>query len=150
MAEASPNFALITEQDLEDLIDAADSQNTKKQIQYAVNRLSDFAKYKKTSFAAVEAFTTSELDSFLSLFYASLRKQKDGATLYTKKSMQAIRYGLMRHFLKSKGFNICKDVEFDGSNKTFKAMLVKLKDAGKGWVKRKSRISTKDMAKIQA
>ena len=115
-----------------------------------MNRLSDFAKYKKTSFAAVEAFTTSELDSFLSLFYASLRKQKDGATLYTKKSMQAIRYGLMRYFLKSKGFNICKDVEFDGSNKTFKAMLVKLKDAGKGWVKRKSRISTEDMAKIQA
>ena len=53
MAEVGPNFALVTEQDLKDLNDAADSQNTKKQIQCAVNRLSDFAKYKKTSFAAV-------------------------------------------------------------------------------------------------
>ena len=47
MAEAGPNFALITDEDLEELIDAADSQNTKKQIQYAVKRLSDFAKFQE-------------------------------------------------------------------------------------------------------
>ena len=46
---------------------------------------------KRTGFS-VEELTNSELDDFLSRFYAGLRRE-DG-TLFAKKSMHGIRYGL--------------------------------------------------------
>ena len=89
-------FVLVTDEEIGDLIDSADSANTKKQIQYAVNRLEAYAVFTGTSLAVVEALPDDELDMFLSLFFAGLCKA-DGS-LYTKKSMHGIKYGLHCRF----------------------------------------------------
>ncbi|XP_038045512.1 uncharacterized protein LOC119720063 [Patiria miniata] len=143
-----PTFASISDIDLKDLIDAADSNNTKKQIKYAINRLDAYARFVGTTLSAVEALSMRALDEFLCRFYASLRKL-DGK-LYTKKSMQGIRYGLQRHIQALHDWDLSKQREFAGSNKVFKAMLVKLKREGKGFVRHKSPISVADMEKMQA
>lgn len=142
-------FAVIEDEDLLALLDAADSKNTKRQIKYAVKVLAQYAETRGgTSLSAVEVMPAAELDAFLGKFYPALRKE-DG-TLYTKKSMQGIRYGLQRHFQSLRGWDVVKDVEFKESNKSFKAMLVKLKDEGLGYVHHKATIPQSDFTKMQA
>ena len=52
-----PTFASISNIDLKDLIDTADSNNTKKQIKYGINRLDAYAKFVgTTSISAVSSF----------------------------------------------------------------------------------------------
>ena len=139
-------FVLLNDEELDELISNADSLNTKKQIAYGVGRLRKYAEFAGTTFEAVEAMSAEELDQFLSRFYAGLRKA-DG-TLYTKKSMQGIKYGLHRHFKTARDIDIMKSDKFPKSNEAYKAFMVKLKQAGKGSVKHKKAISKEDMAKI--
>ncbi len=140
------SFVLVSDQELGDLIESADSVNTKKQIQYAVSRLEAYAVFTGTSLAAVEALPGDELDVFLSRFFAGLRKA-DGS-LYTKKSMHGIKYGLHRHFKAVKDVDITKSDIFRRSHEAYKAMMVKLKKEGKGSVRHKDPVSKEDMAKI--
>lgn len=146
MAACGSNFALLNDEELAQLCDEADSVNTKKQIKYALRRLEAFAEASGTNLAAVESLNATELDLFLSRFYAGLRT--DSGELYTKKSMHAIRYGLNRHFEATKDMDISQSKVFKESNKTYKAMLVKLKKHGKGAVQHKKAVSEEDMAKI--
>lgn len=136
-------FELIDDQGIEQLLDGADSENTKKAVKYSVNRLEQYEKYVGEK-APVQS--EEKLDHFLTKFFASLR-QKNGE-LYQKKSMQTIRYGLQRHFMRF-GYNIVEGPDFKNSNKVWKAMMVKLKKAGKGSVTHKSPIGKGDMDKIQ-
>ena len=142
-------FALVDDSDLLNLLEAADSKNTKRQIKYSVNVLQQYAETRGScSITDVESMTNEQLDSFLSKFYPALRKEN--GQLYTKKSMQGIRYGLQRHFQKVRDVDIVKNPLFTESNKSFKAMLVKLKDEGLGYVKHKSVIPQDDFNKISA
>ena len=102
--------------------------------------------YEQFSGKKAPVSSAAELDKFLGKFYASLRQQN--GELYQKKSMQAIRYGLQRH-LSAFGHEIVEGAEFNESNKYLKAMMIKLKKAGKGSVTHKSAINRKDMEKIQ-
>lgn len=140
------SFVLVSEQDLSELLDGSDAENTKKQIRYAVNRLDAYAACAGTSLAAVEAMDEADLDKFLSRFFAGLRKA-DG-TLYTKKTMHGIRYGLHRHFKAQRDIDITKSDKFSASNGVYKAMMVKLKKEGKGSIRHKNSISKEDMARI--
>ncbi|KAJ8040475.1 hypothetical protein HOLleu_14774 [Holothuria leucospilota] len=140
------NFVLLNEEELAELLDSADSSSTKKQIQYAVRRMEAFAHCAGTNLASVQQYDSAELDRFLSRFYCGLRK--DTGELYTKKSMHAIRYGLSRHFQATLDVDILRSDLFKESNKTYKAMLVKLKQSGKGAVKHKNAVSKEDMGKI--
>ncbi|XP_034041783.1 uncharacterized protein KIAA1958-like [Thalassophryne amazonica] len=141
-------FVFVTDEDLSELTDGANSSNTKKQIQYAISRLEAFAVFAGTSLAEVEALTDEELDTFLSRFFAGLRKA-DGS-FYTKKSMHGIKYGLHRHFKAVRDVDITKPDTFHRSYETYKAMMCKLKQAGKGYIKHRSAITKEDMAKIFA
>ena len=143
---ASPNFVLLNETELAELLNDADSANTKKQIQFAKNRLEAFAGFSGKTLSEVDNYNHSELDTFLSQFYGGLRK--DNGELYTKKSMQAIRYGIQRYFQTTKDVNICDSKVYKDSNKTYKAMMVRLKKCGKGIVKHKNAVSAEDMRKI--
>jgi hypothetical protein len=138
-------FVMLTDDDIADLVDGTDAANTKKQIKFAVQRLETFSKFAGVDLNLID--DDAQLDKLLSRFYAGLRKN-DG-TLYTKKSMHAIRYGLHRHFLK-KDVDITKVENFKESSRVYKSMMVKLKQAGKGCVQHKSPISEEDMAKIFA
>ncbi|XP_071956065.1 uncharacterized protein [Antedon mediterranea] len=147
MAESGCNFALLSDEDIARLHDdAPESSNTKKQIKYAVSRLEAFAIAVSTTLADVESLDTTELDCFLSRFYGGLRR--DNGELYTRKTMHAIRYGLGRHFMAEKCVDITQSWVFKESDKTYKAMLVKLKKLGKGGVRHKQAVTEDDMKKI--
>ena len=62
--------------------------------------------------------------------------------------MHAIRYGIHRHFLSVKDWDITKNDTFKQSNKVYKAMMVKLKQEGKGFVQHEEPVSKDDMTKI--
>lgn len=146
MAAAPTNFVLLNEEEFAELLDSADSSGTKRQIHYAIRRMEAFAHFTGTDLATVQQYDCAELDRFLSRFYCGLRK--DTGELYTKKSMHAIRYGLRRHFQATMDVDILKTNLFKLSNKTYKAMLVKLKQSGKVPVKYKNPVSKEDMGKI--
>ena len=137
-------FELLNDGDLEALLDNADSSNTKKLIKFAVTRLEQFEKFTGEE---VPVGDVAKLDEFLGRLYASFRQKK--GELYQKKSMQSIRYGLQRHFMQISGCDIVDGSEFKESSKIWKAVMVKLKQAGKGSVQHKAAISKLDMAKIQ-
>ena len=139
-------FVLLTDVDeLENFLDC-DSVNTKKVTKYAVNRLEAFAKcVGLNSLEDVDNLKADELDKSLSRFYAGSRK--DDGTLYTKKSIQSIKYGIHKYFL-AKGVDTNAE-NFRESQQSFKAMSQKLKHEGKGFVKHKNPVTKEDMIKIR-
>jgi site-specific recombinase XerD len=143
-ASSNKPFVMVSEDDISELIEDSDAENTKKQIRYAVSRMNSFAACAGDT--SLENMTDLELDNFLSRFYAGLRK--DDGHLYSTKCMHALRYGIHKHFQSIKGIDITNSDQFVQSNKVFKAMLVKLKKEGKGVVKHKDPISKLDMTKI--
>jgi hypothetical protein len=144
--EAQPRFQLIDDDGLTQFIDSADSENTKKQIKYSVSVFNDFC--KQADATNYDDIDVTALDVLLSKFYAGARNKK--GQLYSKKSMQSIRFGLQRHFFTKRGMDIIKGKEFTVSNKVFKALLVKLKSEGKSSVKRHPTVNKEDMDLIQA
>ena len=79
-------------------------------------------------------YVVQDLDKLLCRFYAGLRK--DDGTLYTKKSMQAIKYGIFKHFM-ARGTDTSSE-NFPESKQCIKAMMKKLKQEGKDFVKHKN------------
>ena len=137
-------FVLLTDDELENFLDC-DSVNTKKLTKYAVNRLEAFVKcVGLNSLEDVDNLKADELDKLLSRFYAGSRK--DDGTLYTKKSIQSIKYGIHKYFL-AKGIDTNAE-NFRESQQSFKAMSQKLKREGKGFVKHKNPVTKEDMIKI--
>ena len=142
----SKSFHVPTDEELADLVGNMDSKNTKKTLKLAREKLLGFAKYSGTN---LESLTDpSDLDAFLSKFYAGIRKE-DG-TNYKKRTMQTLKYGVQRHYLdESAGLDITDKVKFPQLNRTFKAIVVQLKKEGKGHVQHKPVISKPDMKKMQ-
>jgi len=60
-----------------------------------------------------------------------------------------IRFGLQRHFLLKREFDIISDGEFSKSNQNFEAAIVESKRQGFGKVDHHSPISNEDLGKIQ-
>ena len=147
-------FQLLNEEDLVDLLDQADSKNTKRQIKYAV---SIFEEYCSTSGDEIEKLTDAELDDLLtspvtSRFYAGLVKQIRRNVQQENNANNSL--GLQRYFesRRTRKIDIVKGNDFKGSNnKVFKAFLEKLKKNGKGKVKRHPpvSVSSPDMQRIQ-
>ncbi|XP_033125569.1 uncharacterized protein LOC117123679 [Anneissia japonica] len=127
--------------------DSSESINTKRQIKYAVTILSDYAHSIGSSLADVESLSSKEADSFLVKFYAALRRH-DGSS-YTHKSMHGIKFGLQRHFQEIHGWDITRDKDFRESIKVFRAILLRLKQAGLAVVRSKTFISDSDFLKIK-
>ena len=79
-------------------------------------------------------------------FYANARR-KDGSC-YTKNSMNAIRYGISRFLMAEKNLNITEDIEFCPFNRVFTALLVELKQVGKGKVNHHPEMTKEDLKKL--
>ena len=131
MAECG-RFKLVNKSDLEELLSSAGSENTQKQVKYAVRMFEDYLKVINCNLCRVNELTNAGLDEVLGKFYASAR-QKNGE-LYSKKSMLTIRFGLQRHFLNTRKVDIIKDSEFSESSRVFKSLSSTLKKVGKGQV----------------
>ncbi|XP_072048519.1 uncharacterized protein KIAA1958-like [Amphiura filiformis] len=145
VATPPARFQLFNDEELASFIDSADSDNTKKQIKYSVSVFDDYRKQAQVDYADLD---NAALDVLLSKFYAGVRNKQ--GKLYSKKSIQAIRFGLQRHFLSQRGVDIVKSQEFSVSSKAFKALLVTLKQQGKAVVNKHPPVSKPDMDRIQA
>ena len=144
---AMPRFQLMDDIQLQDLIDSADSKNTKYAVKYGIKIFEEFLRNVNTDLGDVNRLPNADLDKILQKFYAGCR-QKNG-DYYSKKSMLTIRFGLQRHFLNTKSVDIIKHEDFANSSRIFKCFSATLKQQGKGFVKHKLPISQEDMAKIQ-
>lgn len=145
-AEPEARFALLSDEDFQDLLKNRLSKNSKSAIQTAVNLLSEYARSRSTSLADVEQLPVADLDSYLSRYFAEIRK-KDGS-MFTRNSVLVNRYGLQQHFKKIRGFDIVCDSQFKSFQEMFSAVLVNLKAAGKGVVQHKQPLSAEDFSKL--
>jgi len=139
-------FASLSDADLQDLISNRLSKRSKASIQTAVNVFSEYARSRDTSLADIEQLPVSDLDQFLSRYFAELRK-RDGS-LYTRNTVLANRYGLQQHFKKVRGFDIISDTQFNSLHDMFSAVLVHLKSEGKGIVLHKQPLTSEDFSKL--
>ena len=148
MANTAGNksFHVPTDEELADLVGQMDSGNTKKSLKFARDKLLGFAAYSNTNLET-GLDVPSDLDSFLTKFYAGVRKE-DG-TSYKKRTMQALRYGVQRHYMDESDWDITDKVKFPQSNRMFKAVMVSLKKQGKGFVEHKPVITSTDMQTMQ-
>ena len=125
MAEAmNPRFELLDDDQLQDLIDSADSKNTKNAVKYAVRIFEGYLQIINTDLDNVNKLPNSELDKILQKFYAGVRQKN--SSLYCKKSMLSIRFGLQRHFLNAKNVDIVKHEDFAISSRVFKCFSATL------------------------
>lgn len=118
----------------------------KKAIKTALNILTAYCASKDVLFSDMEQLHVEDLCSLLKGFYAAARNQK--GDYYSKKSMISIRYGIQRHFLKIRDIDIVNNVDFKPANLVFQAMLVKLKQEGKGISVHKPPIQNDDLKKL--
>ena len=61
-----PQFHLLSEQEINDLIDGTDSKSTKRTIKFGCTKLESFAEYTGTD---LENISFESLDNFLGSFY---------------------------------------------------------------------------------
>ena len=138
-------FGSTTEEEIEKLLDEKESKSTKNSTKQALTILKHFCLEKGVS-ADFEELSSPELNQLLKNFYANARKQ-DGS-FYTKNTLNAIRYGLARHFMKEKKLNIVEDPHFAECNRVFSASLVELKKKGFAKVNHHPEITTDDLEKL--
>ena len=87
-----PCFQLLDEDELLEFVEGNDSKNTKKQIKYGLSVFLDFCGQTNANFN--NDIDDEALDRLLSQFYAGARNKS--GDLYSKKTMQAIRFSLQR------------------------------------------------------
>ena len=141
-----PGFVLLTDQEMDELLDSVDSKNTKKVERYARHKLERFCSLVGMDIESLHQLPTRELDNLPSRFWGSLRK--DDGTLFKKKSLQSIKFGIWKMF-KAKEIDISSSKEFHKFNNMYKAVLKQVKTDGKGTVKHKPPVNNNDMRKIR-
>ena len=76
--------------------------------------------------------------------------KKQNGDSYKKSALMGIRFGVQRHFLLKREFDILSDGEFSKSNQIFEAAVVELKQQGFGKVDHHNPTSEEDLEKIQS
>ncbi|XP_070572604.1 zinc finger MYM-type protein 2-like [Ptychodera flava] len=147
---ASKRHAELTPAQLDDILLQMDSKHTRVATNGAVSVFQNYLSSKYGySPREIETFTAATLDTALCTFYAEVRTQK--GELYTKKSLQSLRYGIQRFFNQPpmrRNFDIVDGEDFSNSRKMFSAVCKQLKSQGKGNVVHKPAILPGDLAKI--
>ena len=144
-ADAS-RFANLNDDEFNALLNGRLSTNTKQVIKSAMATFYDYARSKDNTVTDIDQMSVVELDNFLGRFYAEARKA-DGS-MYARKSLLSLRYGIAQHFKKTRSLDITKSGEFASSIETFAAVLVQLKQTGNGSVIHKEPLSTEDFNKL--
>ncbi|XP_072180312.1 uncharacterized protein [Diadema setosum] len=131
-----------------DTIEDNENTYTRKVIKYSRSIFETYCEQNHISAACggkQEVFAT--LDGVLAKFYVEARNR--GGKLYSKKTMQAVRFGLQRHFASLYEIDITRHPAFFHSNSVYKHVLKGLKTAGKANVKHRPQITSDDIIRIQ-
>ena len=142
-------FSRLSEEEIQNLIEGKDSENTRKATKNAVvTFLAYWNKVKPEdervkSKESLKMIPKKELDELLANFWPNAEKQTGDC--YRKSALVGIRFGLQRHFLLKREFRIITDGELFKSNQIFKATIVELTRQGFGRVDHHSPISKEDL-----
>lgn len=74
---------------------------------------------------SLEKIPKKELNGLLANFWPNAKKLNGDS--YKKSALMGIRFGLQRHFLLKREFDILSDGEFSKSNQIFEAAIIELK-----------------------
>ena len=128
-------FKQLTNEEIQQLVEAKDSENTRRATKNAVatflafcNEVTPEEPVKNTE--SLEKMSKNELNELLTNFWPNARK-KNGEN-YKKTALMGLRFGLQRHFLLKRDFDIINDGEFSKSNQVYEAAVVELKRQGFG------------------
>lgn len=139
MAETS-RFASLEPEDLTKILNDRDSKNTKNVIGVAKRIIGDYL------LENLDQACTEDVVKTLRQFYGEVRKT-DG-TLYAKKSLITLRFGLQKHFIETRKEDIINSEHYNAANDMFKAMMVAMKKEGKATVNHKEPICPEDLQKL--
>ena len=146
-------FKQLTNEEIQQLVEVKDSENTRRGTKNAVatflafcNEVTPEEPVKNTE--SLEKMSKNELNELLTNFWPNARK-KNGEN-YKKTALMGLRFGLQRHFLLKRDFDIINDGEFSKSNQVYEAAVVELKRQGFGRVDHHRPISKEDLEKIQS
>ncbi|KAK2549950.1 hypothetical protein P5673_029555, partial [Acropora cervicornis] len=125
-------------EEIQNLVEGKDSENTRKATKNAVVTFLAYwnevkpenERVKNTE--SLEKLPKKELNELLANFWPNAKKQNGDS--YKKSALMGIRFGLQRHFLLKREFDILSDGEFSRSNQIFEAAIVELKRQGFGKV----------------
>ena len=137
MAETGKRFWNI---DAEQFTVEQQNVKTKQATKYAINVLKEFMAEKNID-GPIDVLQVNELNDLLSDFYANCRNVE--GEFYSKSTMIAIRQGIRRYLQKpplNRDYDIIKDARFNKANGSFKSMLKKVRQEGKGVVQHKNPI----------
>ena len=135
-------FATFSSQDIENIVQNKDSNNTKRATKVARQVFTEYLKEKKL----LEPEEPSELAKCLKSFYVEARK-KDGSC-YSMGTLRSLKFGLCRYYKAERGIDIMNDKEFIEVGKVFSAQCVQMKKDGLAKVEHKPPISDGDMKKL--
>ena len=148
MEPPKKRFASLSAEEIGLMVTEKDSKNTQRATKNALATLKAFCDENDQITTDLEGVTKQELNELLISFYANARK-KNGEH-YKKSALMSLRFGLQRHFMSKREFNIIADPQFTKSNKVFEAAIVDLKRHGFGKVEHHDPISKEDLEKIQS
>ena len=135
-------FASLTDSDLDMLLIEKDAASTRRTTNGAVKVFRLYLKEKGLP-ENFEQASSSDLDSYLSQFYAEARQQN--GEKYQRTSLNSIRYGIKRH-LNDK--DIINGSEFRKSKDMFIAVTKDLKRDGKGGINHYPPMEDADLMKM--
>ena len=140
-------FADLSREEIAGLVDGKDSKNTQLVTKTALTTFRAFCEEKHPDKTQdFHEISKEELNELLVDFYPNARKKTGGH--YKKSALSSIRFGLQRHFMLKREFNIISDPLFKQSNQVFEAVVVELKRQGFAKVEHHEPILTEDLAKI--
>ncbi|KAK3082769.1 hypothetical protein FSP39_004871 [Pinctada imbricata] len=139
---ATPRFADLSEEDLQELLDSRSSANTKKLIKSSLAVLTTYLEERGRQISELEEGSIDQLNCVLRKFYAEVKKV-DGER-YAKKSMVTLRYDLQKHFLKVRNEDVINDERYATCTEMFKAV----KRDGVGESKQKDPLPPEDISKL--
>ena len=139
---AASRFTSLSEENITQLLNNKDSENTKKFTKQHRLVFESYLKEKNIRNPSTEV----ELAAVLRKFYAEARK-KDGQ-MYSKNSLCSIRFAFFRHFKQELIIDIIKDTEFNEANRIYEAQCVELKKQGLAKTEHKPPIADEDIKKL--
>ena len=128
-SSATSRFADIVS--VEEFIEWQENENTREKAEQNIALQKEFLTLKGEA-RAVEEISPDEIDSFISEFIITVRKNDDNED-YEPSSLRGMLASFERYLKrKNYGYSIIKDVEFEKARVAFKSKQKDLKKKGKG------------------
>ena len=136
------HFSRLLEEEIQNLIEGKDSENTRKATFLAYWNKVEPDNERVESTESLEIISKKEMNELLANFWQNAKKQNGDSN--KNSALMGIRFGLQRHFLLKREFDMISDGEFSKSNQIFDSAIVELKRQGFSRVDHHSTISKED------